>query len=67
MKQLITQTFIINDRYKLELVRNGNECAIELTDKSIDQTQIIEMEDKDMREFVKILSDSPYIFSSNNK
>jgi len=67
MKQLITQTFIINDRYKLELVRNGKDCAIELTDKSIDQTQIIEMEDKDMREFVKILSDSPYIFSSNNK
>jgi hypothetical protein len=66
MRKLISQTFLINNRYRLELIRNGSECAIELLDTSIDRKQIIEMEDKDMRAFIAAISDSPYIFSSNN-
>jgi hypothetical protein len=66
MRKLISQTFLINNRYRLELIRNGSECAIELLDTSIDRKQIIEMEDKDMRAFLEAISNSPYIFSSNN-
>jgi len=66
MRKLISQTFLINNRYRLELIRNGSECAIELLDTSINSKQIIEMEDKDMRDFIEAISNSPYIFSNNN-
>lgn len=63
---LTNQTFKINN-YKVELERHENIGTITITRIEGDEKSIIEAEFPTLRKIIKCLTDSPYIFSDNNK
>ena len=63
---LTNQTFKI-DNYKVELERNKDWGSIMVTDTDTREKNVIGAEVSVLRKIIKCLTDSPYIFSDNNK